>query len=177
MVPHLSMKLNFPHISRIFSAKAFSRVGTLVLWILLLALISFNIFLWSTNPLAYSNNLIDVFTHPFSAPVHENLAQTLQRGGKQTLASREFALVAELSPVLGAETTAKAQRREAETVYWQKILISHPDYRDAYVQLAALAYGEGNLTQSHAYLLKAQFLDPNNPKVNRLAAFTSKLLE
>jgi tetratricopeptide (TPR) repeat protein len=171
------MRLKFPHIPRIFTARILSWVGNLCLWILLLALISFNIFIWSTNSLAYSNNLIDIFTHPFSALVHENLAQTLQRSGWQTLADRELALVAELSPVLSAETTAKEQRREAETIYWQKILISHPDYRDAYIQLAAIAYQEGNLTQTHAYLTQAQNLDPNNVAVTRLADFTSKLLE
>src|SRR4030042_3854613 len=177
MVPHLSMKLNFPHISRIFSAQTFSRIGTLVLWILLLALISLNISPWYTKPLAYSDNLINVLIHPFSALVHENLAQTLQKSGAHTLADREFAIVTELSPVLGADTTAKAQRREAEIISWQHILAGHPDYRDAYVQLAALTYETGNLTRAHAYLLKAQLLDPNNATVNRLTAFTSTLLD
>ena len=170
-------RVHFPHISRIFSARAFSRVGTLVLWILLLALISFNIFLWSTKPLTYSDNLIDVFTHPFSALTHENLAQILQNSGAETLADRELAIVAELSPVLGADISAKAQQREAEMIFWRHILVSRPDYRDAYVQLAALTYEAGSLTQTHAYLLKAQVLDPNNATVNRLATFTSKLLE
>jgi tetratricopeptide (TPR) repeat protein len=171
------MKLHFPHISRIFSARVFSRIGTLVLWILLVALISFNIFLWNTKPLAYSDNIIDVLTHPFSAPVHENLAQALQKSGVHTLADRELAIAAELNPVLGADTTAKAQRKEAEMISWHHILAGRPDYRDAYVQLAALTYEAGNLTQAHAYLLKAQLLDPNNATVNRLADFTSKLLE
>lgn len=171
------MKQLFPHISRIFSAKAFSRVGNLCLWVLLLALVSFNVFLWITKPLAYSDKIFQIFTRPYDALAHENLARALWNSGARILAGHELAIVTELSPVLGASTTAKMQHEEAETIYWQNILANHPDYRDAYVQLAALTYGEGNLTQAHAYLLKAQILDPNNATVNRLADFTSKLLE
>ncbi len=173
MVPHFFMNLHLPHISRIFSAKTFSRVGNLCLWVVLLALVSFNVFLWLTKPLSYSENLFAVFTHPFSAPAHEALAQTLEGTG----ASRERAIVAELSPVLGAATTAQAQQKEADMIFWQNVLSVHPDYRDGYVQLSALYYGEGNLMQAHADLLKAQLLDPNNAVVDRLTAFTSKLLE
>ncbi|MCX6793944.1 MAG: hypothetical protein NTY06_02455 [Candidatus Gottesmanbacteria bacterium] len=144
---------------------------------LLLALVGFNLSLWFTKPLAYSDKLINVFNRPFSALTHEDLAQTLWSSGARTLADHERSIVTELSPVLGADTTAKAQRKEAKMIYWQNILTSHPDYRDAYLQLAALTYGEGNLVQAHAYLLKAQILDPNNATVNRLADFTSKFLE
>jgi hypothetical protein len=171
------MRLHFPHISRIFSAKLFSVAGTLCLWMLFFTFMSLNIVMWITKPLAYSNRLIDIFTHPFSAPAHENLAQTLSGFGAQTRADQELALVAELSPVLGADTTVKAARREKEMMYWQHMLSIHPDYRDTYLQLATLSYSEGNLTQSHAYLTQAQTLDPNNTTVNVLVNFTSKLLE
>jgi tetratricopeptide (TPR) repeat protein len=168
--------LHFPHISRIFSAKVLSWAGNLVLWVLFLALVSVNVFLWA-KPLAYSDRIFQIFTHPFSATTHEDLAQALRYSGERTLADQELALVAELSPVLGADTTAKAQRREADKMYWQHILATHPDYRDAYIQLAALSYQDGNLTQANAYLVQAQTLDPNNATVNRLTSFTSKLLE
>jgi hypothetical protein len=158
------MRLKFPHISRIFSAS---------LWLLLFTLVSFNIFIWSTKPLAYSDKVFQIFTHPFSAATHETLAQVLTGSSAQ----RERAIVAELSPVLGAQTSAAAQREAAHMNYWQDAAANYPDYRDAYIQLAALAYREGNLTQAHAYLLKAQILDPNNPTVNRLTDFTSKFLE
>ncbi len=161
-------RVYFPHISRIFSAS---------LWLLLFTLVSFNIFIWSTKPLAYSNKVFQIFTHPGSALAHEDLAQTLWNSGARTRASHEFTLIAELSPVLGAQTSAQAQREAAQMKYWQDTAANYPNYRDAYVQLAALAYREGNLTQAHAYLLKAQILDPNNDTVNRLADFTSKFLE
>jgi hypothetical protein len=155
----------------------FSWIGNICLWVLLLALISLNVSLWITKPLAYSDKLIDVFNHPFAALTHEDLAQTLWSSGARTLADHELAIVTELSPVLGASTTEKMQREEAETIYWQQILTSHSDYRDAYVQLASLSWREGKLSRAHAYLLKAQILDPNNATVNRLVNFTSKILE
>ena len=162
-------RLLFPHISRIFSA--------LCLWLLLFALISFNVFLRLTKPLAYSDNVFQIFIHPFSAPAHENLAHSLWNSGARTLAGHETEIVTELSPVLGANTTAMAEKEKADIIYWQTITTRYPDYRDAYIQLASLLYREGNLTQTQAYLTKAQNLDPNNATVNRLVDFTSKLLE
>jgi len=171
------MKLHLPHISRIFSAKTISLIGNLCLWVLLAAVISLNVLQWRTRPLAYSDSLMEVFVHPFSAIAHENLAIALWNSGARALANREFAIVEELSPVLGASTTANAKREEADMRYWQDTLSSHPDYRDAYIQLAALLYRRGNLAQSNAYLVQAQALDPNNATVNSLVNFTSKFLE
>lgn len=162
-------KLQFPHISRIFSA--------LCLWSLLFTLISFNISIGVSKPLAHSDKIFQIFTRPFSAREHEALARTLWNSGARTLAGQELALGAELSPVLGASTKAETQREEEAIIFWQNVLTSHPDYRDAYIQLAALTYGQGNIAQSRAYLVRAQTLDPNNTTVTRFVNFTSKLLE
>ncbi len=142
-----------------------------------MALVSFNIFIWTTKPLAYSDNVFQIFIHPFSAPAHERLAQTLQSSGTRTLAGHELEIVAELNPVLGASTTAMAEKEKADIIYWQTMTTRYPDYRDAYIQLASLFYRQGNLTQTQAYLTRAQLLDPNNATVNSLMDFTSKLLE
>lgn len=171
------MSLHLPHISRIFSARTFSVVGNLCLWVFLAAVISLNVLQWKTKPMAYWGNLSVVFTHPFSAPAHENLATALWNSGARALAKREFAIVEELSPVLGASTTVSVKREEAELTYWQDMIGSHPDYRDAYIQLAALLYRRGDITQSNTYLVQAQALDPNNATVNSLVNFTSKFLE
>lgn len=143
------------------------------MWLVLCALAGLNISLWASKPLAHYDKVFQIFTHPFSAVPHDALAQVLVGSG----AKREHAIVAELSPVLGTSSKEEAQREEEALVYWQNMLTSHPDYRDAYIQLASLSWREGNITQAHAYLLKAQLLDPNNATVNRLVAFTSKVLE
>lgn len=189
------MRLYLPHISRIFSAKTRSWIGNVCLWVLLLALISLNVSLWITKPLAYSDKLIDVFNHPLSWDTHVTLARALWQNGPKNLGLRELILAAELFPTEGAVTNTQVlgavaspkdmllawqnepTRQKQYEDYWQNILTSHPDYRDAYIQLAALSYREGNLTQAHAYLVKAQILDPNNATVNRLVNFTSKFLE
>ena len=160
-----NLRLKLPHISRIFSAS---------LWLLLCTLMGYNIFVLShIKPLAYSDKVFQIFIHPFSALPHENLAQTLEGSS----ADQERAIVAELSPVLGAETTEREQQETRNMQYWEQIANSHPDYRDSYLQLAQLNYQNGNLLQTQADLLKAQALDPNNTTVHRLVAFTSKLLE
>ncbi len=162
-------RLHFPHISRIFSA--------FCLWTLLLTLVSFNIFLRITKPMTYADGVFQIFAHPNAASAYENLAQALWSSGARTQANHELAIVAELNPVLGASTTAKEEREKTDSIYWLNIAASYPDYRDAYLQIAALSYRQGNLTQTHAYLVKALALDPNNAAINRLLAFTSKFLE
>lgn len=169
-------RLYFPHISRIFSAG---------LWLLLLAFIGFNIFLKLTIPLSYSDKLINVFGNPLSWDTHVALARALWQNGPKDRAIQEMLLAVELSPkeetpgtaqVLGVWQNEPLQQKQQEE-YWQTILTRYSDYRDAYIQLAALSYRERNLPQAHAYLLKAQILDPNNATVNRLVTVTSKLLE
>jgi tetratricopeptide (TPR) repeat protein len=154
------MKLKFPHIPRIFTA--------IPLWGLLLLLIGKNI---GTKPYIPE----DVITHPFSAPAHENFAKALWNNGTRVLAQQELAIAADLSPVLGADTTAQAQRESGEITYWQKIASAHPDYRDAYIQLATLSYAQGNLAQTKVYIQKAAELDPNGKAVSSLQEFITTL--
>ena len=195
MVPHFSMKLHFPHISRLFSAKLLFSIGNSGLWLILLSLISFNAFLRFTKPLAYSDNLIAVFHHPLSWDSHVALARALWTHDQKDQGIQELQLAEEFFPpedtsnnkqVLGAQTPPidllsswqnEPMRDQKQETYWQTILKNHPDYRDAYIQLAALTYREGNLIQTHANLVKAQILDPNNSTIARLVSFTSKLLE
>ncbi len=187
MVPHLRMRLKFPHISRIFTARLFSWVGNFVLWILLVTFLSFNVLLWA-KPLAYSGELIDVFHHPLSWNAHVTLARVLWKNGTKNQGMQELLLAHELFPgnVLSAATDPSDMllawqnepvRRQQQEEYWKKVLVVHPDYRDAYIQLAALSYQEGNLTQTYTYLTRALDIDPNNTNLNRLTEFTSKLLE
>jgi tetratricopeptide (TPR) repeat protein len=154
---------------------------------LLSALISFNFFS-RMKPYSYSNELLDVLHHPLSWNTHVALARALWQNGTKNQGIQELLLAHELfsGSVLGAATDPSNMllawqnepvRRHQQEEYWKQVLTSHPDYRDAYIQLAALSYQEGNLTQTHAYLTQAQSLDPNNTTVNRLTDFTSKLLE
>lgn len=142
-----------------------------------MALFSFNMVTQNTKPLAYSDKISQVFSHPFDALAHENLAQVLWSSGAQLRAAHERTLAAEISPVLGASTSAKEEQKKKEAIYWQNIIAVHPDYRDAYVQLAQISYNQGNITDAHTYLMRAQNIDPNNKDINALVDFTSNLVD
>jgi tetratricopeptide (TPR) repeat protein len=115
-----------------------------------------------------------VLTHPFSASAHEALAQSYWNSGARPLAANELAIAADLSPVLGAQSSAQAERETAQITYWQGIAATHPDYRDAYIQLAFLTYARGNLAETNTYLQQAAALDPNGQAVNAFQKFITK---
>ncbi len=127
------MRLQFPHISRFFSAS--------VLWGLLLAFVGLNAFAAANYPLAYSDKL-------FSEALGREIT---------------------VSQVLGA-TAKDEQHRD----YWKQIVKEHPDYRDAYIALAYIAYKEGETQEAVSYIHEASDLDPNNPTVEALVKFISQ---
>lgn len=155
----MTTRLKFPHIPRIISAG--------IVWSLLLTLVAANVRTKSQVPVA-------VLTHPFSARAHETFAQILRNNGLGALAARELAVAADLSPVLGAETTTREEKNAAAIRYWENIAATYPDYRDAYIQLAAISYTQGNLVQTKAYLTQAAALDPNGKTVSGLLEFMTK---
>lgn len=60
--------------------------------------------------------------------------------------------------VLGAQT-----QTHEELAYWQQVVRMHPDYKDAFLMIAARAYelgDEGLVRQAVAQVLR---LDPNDP--------------
>src|SRR5258706_9890046 len=99
-----------------------------------------------------------------------NLAQSLWQQTAQEEAAQELQVAQELfslkdTSVLGVSTTPlnlltswrqEPQKKAQEKQFWQNIVSVHPDYRDGYVQLASLAYDEGNLPVATDYILKAQ---------------------
>lgn len=71
--------------------------------------------------------------------------------------------------VLGVTTTNQMP-------YWQAIVTAHPDYRDAYISLAGIAYKQGNLALTKSFLAQAAALDPNGKTVQNLLKFINKLI-
>lgn len=191
MVPHSLMRLKLPHFPRIFTATIFPGVASGILWASLVMLVGLNLLLTKTRPLSYPDELFNVLTRPFSDLAHEKLATSLWHMGARANATRELAIAGELPPgdkvnVLGATTSPadllrqweNAPKREAaDLAYWQSVTVTHPEYRDAYVQMAALSYAGGNLIQTKEYLVRATALDPNGKMVRDLLAFITKQLE
>lgn len=128
-------RIQFPHFSRLNPAP--------LLWCLLLVGIAVNVTL-SPKP---------------SASYWDKLTTTLwSRGYRQ-----------EARNVLGATTdvveTLARREQEAEALqkryaFWQTVAASHPDYRDAFVQLTAISYQLGKLDEARSWLARAATLDP-----------------
>ena len=99
-------------------------------------------------------------------------AQALWRQGDVKLAKDELRKlnVNTKSNVLG-ETTSEpspfaAWQKENDKLnnqikYWEEVVSNHPDYRDAYLAIAKLAYGLNQQEVVSDNLRKAQMLDPN----------------
>lgn len=188
-------RLYFPHFSRLFSASSLARAGTACLWLAAAGLISANATASMFTSSARSNEIIRMLTHPLSWEIHADAGQVLWREGQKTRAMQELLLARELyapfsaagnQEVLGAQTPPDQlllswkeeplKEREQES-YWLSMAEKYPDYRDAYIQLAQISYREGNLPQAHAYLLRAQLLDPNNETISRLVTFVASVKE
>ena len=196
------MRLKFPHFPRFITATVLPTVSAFLLWGVTASLIGYNIYLINTKPLTYAHRLYGIFASPLSISGHERLAQTLWNAGSYAFAKQELLLAIELAAgnssqteshdaatdrqVLGAATTPgellqswenAPKQQAAQTKYWQGIVRAHPDYRDAYIQLASLSYTRGNLIQTRSYLLQAQALDPNGASVDALVEFIAKQLK
>lgn len=176
MVPHSYMRLKLPHIPRIISATILPAFGSFVLWATTACLIGYNLLLVRARPMSYVSDILAVFYQPFSAAPHEQLAKSLWNTGARSVAKQELRLAADLNPnVLGAAIDTSA--REAGIVhFWQDTIANHPDYRDGYIQLAALSYAQGNITQALVYARNAQTIDPNNAMLTNLVKFISRLI-
>ncbi|MGB9637569.1 MAG: tetratricopeptide repeat protein [Microgenomates group bacterium] len=65
--------------------------------------------------------------------------------------------------VLGLQTQLKADQKTAFD--WEQILAERPDYRDGWIQLAAIYHRSGNKEKAKEALLRAKVLDPNNETI------------
>ncbi|MBI3955730.1 tetratricopeptide repeat protein [Candidatus Gottesmanbacteria bacterium] len=164
------MKLKFPHFHRVNSARLFFSLEMILLWGGLAALIAINVMALQKIRPAHWDKLMMLFAAPFSVPRSLDLASFLWKMGQKDEA-RRLVIAAQSGEVLGA--WEQADRKLAEQyAFWQSVAAAHPDYRDAFISLAALSYQLGNLEDARASLERAQALDPNSPTVQ---AFTSVL--
>lgn len=59
------------------------------------------------------------------------------------------------------QSALKSKELVSEMHYWQKVVASHPGYRDADFRLAVLAYQLGDKNQAREYLGKSLQIDPD----------------
>ena len=146
---------------------------SILLWGLLISVVSFNVGMHKKTVIAL----------PMSWVEHKAMAEYFWAHGSRQAAKNEMAIAQELSPpdtsdVLGTTSWEQEPARTDELIaYWKQIALSRPDYRDAYVQLAALSYSRGDLKSAKSYLDMARTLDPNGSIVSSLGEFITKQLE
>lgn len=78
-----------------------------------------------------------------------------------------------LRNVLGSSTINTdedaAFKKKAPAKYWYDLLAQKPDFRDAYIVLATLAYNDNRCKLAQLHLNQALTLDPNSKKNTDLA--------
>ena len=113
---------------------------------------------------------MNVLRNPFVSQTHTMLAQALWEKRMIPRARQELVLADALQPsVLGASTTRdllnqwdrEPERLRRQYQFWQNIVTERPDYRDAYMMLASLAYELSRTSDARMYIRKALRLDPN----------------
>jgi hypothetical protein len=98
-----------------------------------------------------------------------------------TLATKSLLTKVNLRNVLGNTTDTDIPssdetqfKKKPEVRYWYDVLSQKPNYRDAYIILATLAYNDHRCQLAQTHLTEAYSLDPNMPKNTNLAQAIEK---
>jgi tetratricopeptide (TPR) repeat protein len=114
----------------------------------------------------------DILKYPFSPKVHINLAKYYFQTGNSRQAKREIELAYSLgsqeAPLLYKQIATSKSNLDLEVKYWKSVTEKYPNYRDAYIKLAALNYQLSNSSAAAIYLEKARRIDPNYPEAVEL---------
>ena len=180
------LKLQFPQISRLFSATLFQSLlfwsGNAILWSLLVSLFCFNALSRLQMQNSLSSYLSPVLSDPYSAQIHMKVASTLWKQGFHNQAKKELSLARDLeqkneASVLGASTTpdellnlwnSQPQKLNEDYTYWKSIAEKLPNYRDAYIQAGSLAILLGKTKEAKYLLEQSHELDSNDKTTNDL---------
>ncbi|MEK7119727.1 MAG: hypothetical protein AAB889_04380 [Patescibacteria group bacterium] len=164
------MSLKLPHISRFISATLLFALREFSLWSILTVLIVYNIYAaLSSPPAGFQPLLVAVMQPTTSSDAHINLAHWYRQNGVFDKAKNELVLASDGPSVLGAQASPmdiltawenEPVRLKKDYRYWQTVIKEKPDYRDAYLALAALAYQLGYKTDTKQYVEKIRAIDP-----------------
>lgn len=181
------LKLKFPHFTRIKTARLLSYGGNTILWTGLTVFFLLNVFAKINLTPAFQKELLQVLQKPFLALTHEGLAYRFWQLGILSAARQELLLAQDFpkknyTGVLGASTedelTAWASepvRAKASYGYWKTVIAAKPDFRDAYISLAAAAYQLGFTNEAKVAAQTALNLNPDSPDLSRLIEFLGKI--
>lgn len=159
-----------PHIPRFISAKLFSHIFNLSLWLGLGSILAANyVCVTQTKPLLAQTIEIQQLGNK---EAHRTLASYFAKTKQLQKATREAKLAynsPQESQILGMQTVytqtfEKEQNKVqalSEREYWLSIVSQKPDYRDAWLQLARVSQILQRYADMEAYLQQAKNIDPN----------------
>ncbi len=185
-----------PHISRIFSALPELSQFRFVALASFLAFIALNVWMIHVHPNPLITERLDLIISPFSSANHMRFGQRLYTLGNTSDATKELQLADQVGTfplpfsllvprVLGVQSEPKdmLNRWEQDRTYilrsyafWKTVVEQHPDYRDAYMTLAAICFRLDKQDAAMTYINAAYALDPNNAAVKEFAAQLGVLL-
>lgn len=146
------MNIQFPHFLRGKPARLFFGLEIMLLWGGLAALIAVNILMLQK-----------------ASPTHwDRLVMFLWNRGYKQEARNVLGATTDLLQTL-AEQEEEAAGLEKKYAFWQSVASARPDYRDAFITLASLAYQLAKPDEARAWLARARALDPNSPIIQELS--------
>lgn len=165
----------FPHIYRIFTVGPLKFVyKTLFLGFLVFMALFMILSVLYPEQVKLAMIKANLLNQPFSAAAHLALSKLYLESGASTLAQQEARVAQTLAQkqtegqVLAAQASALLDQAhngpkllENQLNSWLDVVKTHPDYRDAYMHVAALAYQLKRIDEAKIYLNQALKIDPN----------------
>lgn len=184
-------KAKFPHIPRKISASLLWYTEKIGLWSILAVFILTNLYAKVNLTPAYWDKLITTMQFPFRLAAHLDLAQSFWKNGYSAEAKDELVYAESLKSVVPADSRVLGtstldpeilldnwknltQNLTTQYNYWQNVVATKPDYRDAYLTLASLAYQLSRINEAKNYTVKALELDPNSVGAQKLLGILSQ---
>lgn len=179
-------KFQFPHFTRIKTARLVLYGGNSLLWAGLTLLFLLNVYAKINLAPAYEKQLQLALRRPFSRLTHEALAHGFWQQGFVSVAQTELRLAQSLPrenniSVLGISTedelttwASEPEKAKAAYGFWKSVVATRLDYRDAYLALAAAAYQLGYLDEAKMAAQKALALSPSTGDITRLVELLGK---
>lgn len=176
----------FPRFPRIFTATILPFVAKTTLWSTFTALVLVNIYARVNLVPSYWTAIMTSLRFPTSATAHQALAQVYWQQGFGTQAKQELLYAQDVintahgangQTVLGASTEPREllnqweqepERLKRQYQFWQTVVREKPDYRDAYIQLAAITYQLSKPDEARSWLSRAATLNPTSPTIDKL---------
>ncbi len=140
-----------------------------------------NISLKATINPARTNAIFAILSNPFAVDPHVQLGRLLRQEERTGAATQELMIAADMSKqgsnVLGATTDpasileqwqTEAERLAKAYRFWRSVAEDKPDYRDAQLLAAALAFQQSDMTEAARFAQNTLALDPNNHEAQQL---------